>query len=565
MSESSGPQAPSAQVQEVLQKGFLLLRGKLMKSASVEFQKALGLDPQGAKTGLGQQFARLIKADSFEEALNLGRILLELEPKNYVILNHLGNCARHLKLREQADRFYRLCYQIKPDYTKAHLNFGANGAKLEAYDQEVEEFLARWIPVRKLRLPTYQGDPDLIETVKRNLAAAGKPQDPATIQETLAERVKTNWRNSPPDLVQNVIQSDNFNFALFAFENGDFAKASEIFCRLSNQKSVMPEVATLCALSKFNLDPSDENFLALEQLRTSQPYNRALNQNLGITFLKAGKPLEGHLFLCNAARLLSRSQGLYRVEEILAHGDDLFLEDRKQDALGLYEEACLIQERPEIRAKMGDVYRSLDDHDQALVCYQKMRELDPNGELTRTLLQEVHDGYLKLAETAMEEKKFQNALADNFRAEKILRQMETLKQRVRILGVLNRNSEVDLLQDEINKMRIQKELAEIEARRQALILQGKQFYRAKDYLKAAKALEDALSMKKDKDVFMLLAGIYKGLKHTRALNALLFKWKSMPEPALEVEEEEDKQEKEEEQQLAMMGEIESRPQLDLDF
>ena len=92
-----------------------------MKSASVEFQKALGLDPQGAKTGLGQQFARLIKADSFEEALNLGRILLELEPKNYVILNHLGNCARHLKLREQADRFYRLCYQIKPDYTKAHL------------------------------------------------------------------------------------------------------------------------------------------------------------------------------------------------------------------------------------------------------------------------------------------------------------------------------------------------------------------------------------------------------------------------------------------------------------
>jgi len=72
-------------------------------------------------------------------------------------------------------------------------------------------------------------------------------------------------------------------------------------------------------------------------------------------------------------------------------------------------------------------------------------------------------------------------------------------------------------------------------------------------------------MKKDKDVFMLLAGIYKGLKHTRALNALLFKWKSMPEPALEVEEEEDKQEKEEEQQLAMMGEIESRPQLDLDF
>ena len=565
MSESSAAQAPNAQVQEVLQKGFLLLRGKLMKSASVEFQKALGLDPQGAKTGLGQQFARLIKLGSFEEALNLGRVLLELEPKNYVVLNHLGNCARHLKLREQADRFYQRCYQLKPDYTKAHLNFGANAAKLEAYDQEIEEFLARWIPGRNLRLPPYQGDTELIETVKRNLATAGKPQDPATIQEALSERVKTNWRNSPPDLVQKVIQSDNFNLALFAFENGDFAKAAEIFCRLSNQKSSMPEVATLCALSKFQMDPSGENFLALEQLGASQPYNRALNQNLGLICLKAGKPLEGYRYLCTAAQLLSRSQGLYTVEEILSQGDDLFLADQKKEALGLYEEACLIQERPEIRAKMGDVYKSLEDHDQALVCYQKMRELDPNGELTRTLLQEVHDGYLKRAETAMEEKKFQNALEDNVRAERILRQLETLKQRVRILGVLNRNGEVEKLQEEINRMRIQKEQAEIEGRRQSLILQGKQFYRAKDYLKAAKALEDALAMKKDKDVFMLLAGIYKGLKHTRALNALLFKWKSMPEPALEVEEEVEAEAKEEEQQLAMMGEIEGRPQLDLDF
>ncbi|MDT8445666.1 MAG: hypothetical protein RRB13_02060 [bacterium] len=550
-----------------LARGFMLLRGRLMKAALNELQKALKIDPKAAKTSMNQQFGRVYQQKSFEEALNLGKLLLKIEPRNYVILNHMGSCARQLKLRDEAEQYYRRALQFKPDYLKAIYNLGANRAKVDWYDNAVEENIRKQLPRVSWWLPPFQNTSDLMSEVRIELAEQGETESFTSVFNVLTARVKTNWKNHPPDKVQQVIQGDNFNLALYVFLEGEYPRAEEIFCHLAKQASTLPEVASFCLISRIMQDPSPENIEAAAKLAAETPHNRALLQNLGVAFLKQNHPIEGYRYLCQAACLLERSEGLYSAVEIAQRASEYLENEHFDIALSLYEEVCLIAERTEIRAKMAEVYRAQGDHDKAMLSYEKMREGGQEDDLTKTVIQEAHDAYLKLAEQALEDKKFKLAQDFNARALQLRQEIDTLRQKVRILSVLNQHEEVEKLEEEIQRLKVKRDQEAAEIKRQNLIREAKVFYKSKDFLKAARILEDALNMKKDRDVFLLLAGIYKGIKHTRSLNNLLYKWKTMPEPKVEevteevVEEEVATPKKE----LDQVEEITSRPQFDFDL
>jgi len=556
-----------------------------MQSAGAEFQKALELDPKQASQAFNQHFGGLLQQGRFEEALNLGKFIIKYSPKNYVIYNHMGNCARRLKLRDTADEYYLQACKLKPDYQKPYLNIGANRAKVELYDLKIEAFLNEWVPTRELILPNYQGDKNLISQLTEQIEEEDGEGEAtaARIKELLTDRMKNRWKSADPDFVQQIIQQDQYNAALYALHTEDFPRAIELLSRLVDQKSTMPEAATLLCLAKNSLDNSEENLEAFFDLQEASPYDRVLNLNLGICCFNNGQIAHGYHYLCRTADLLSRSEGLYRLSEIIVAARNHADKGDAEAAIGLYKEAFLVVERIEFVAEIAKLYQALDQHDLALESFLQLKELAPEHELTQATLQDVHDTYLKKAEDQLDEQQFTTALQTNARAEKLLIQISTLTQKSRILRVLNRLGEAEQLDEKVAVMKVAEEKAKFEAQRQALIQAGKKVFRAKDYLRATKILDQALSMKKDKDVFLLIAGIYKNLKHTRALNDLLYRWKAMPDPVEEEEEiqddvsagelneealdsaERDGEEQAEPQEPSMMDEIASRPQFDMDF
>ena len=111
----------------------------------------------------------------------------------------------------------------------------------------------------------------------------------------------------------------------------------------------------------------------------------------------------------------------------------------------------------------------------------------------------------------------------------IYRYPETVKKAAAIYGQLKQSDKEEQYLDEYKGMMEEVKNAETEKERQKLISDAKVCMKTKNYLKAIQHLESALRMKVDKQVFMQLAGIYKGLRKTEDLQGLVSRWEKMVE------------------------------------
>jgi lipopolysaccharide biosynthesis regulator YciM len=90
----------------------------------------------------------------------------------------------------------------------------------------------------------------------------------------------------------------------------------------------------------------------------------------------------------------------------------------------------------------------------------------------------------------------------------------------------NSEKEKELLEEWQNLMDEEK-AKEQETHRQKMIIKGKTFLKQKNYPKAIDTFEAVLRMKADKNIFMQLAALYKGLKKSNDLADLEQRWEKM--------------------------------------
>jgi len=551
----------NSSLDQVLDKGFLLLKGKLMQAAGNQLRAAIELDPKLARSKITLQLAVFYKEGAVEAALNLGRFLIKLEPSNYQLHNLMGNCARRLKLRDLANQHYQAALQLKPDYDRAWLNWGANLAMVEVYDLEVQAFIDTHVPEKKWHLPGYQESPNLISELAAELSQAGVAEPGyAEISQAIQNKIKNDWKNYGPEQVQQVLQRDHYNLGLYALQNRDFSKASETFGRLVAQKANLPKLSELNILASLVNDPQPEQLAPYEKLAAENPYDRELILNLGVTCLKIKKNPQAQHYLCLAANLLARSEGLISLPSIIAQAEEYAPTQQLDRAVALYQEVILAEPRVEVWARLGELYLAQGDPEQGIDAYLQMKKVDPSSAFVEEQLNQVRDLYLKQAEELIEAKHFSDALVANQKATQLNYGMETLRQEARIQSLLSHPEEVERLQEKIARLKQKLEEDERERVRQAMYIKGKILFKEKNYMAAAKVLEDTLSMKKDKEIFMFLAGIYKSLKQQRALNNLLFKWKAMPDPRQEEEGEDFEDEETKVDPEVQFAEIASRPE-----
>jgi len=122
------------EVNAILARGKSLLEKNFYEWATVEFNKALVLNPKLAAKTVTKLFQEMQGSGNPDGTISLGTIVLKMDPKNVDLANQLGNTYRKKQDWNHAKNMYLHCLKYDPDYKNAIYNLAATTAKVEVAD-----------------------------------------------------------------------------------------------------------------------------------------------------------------------------------------------------------------------------------------------------------------------------------------------------------------------------------------------------------------------------------------------------------------------------------------------
>ncbi|MCP4295381.1 MAG: tetratricopeptide repeat protein [Proteobacteria bacterium] len=557
---------------DLFEKGISALDNHLFKQALIEFEKALKLDPKNIPDHLENSFHSFAMGGSNDTALSIGLVLLKVRSNDYILANLLGNCARKNRDYKQANNLYRHSLKINKGYELAFLNLAASMGKVKKFDKEVGLSIQQFDKMTDFILPDYYNNPEVIEELRESLSAQNEQNYTERFQELTLEkeqkekeldlirskeismelsRLKSSGSSATfvqihealielseedvgpleenEEAQHRIRQGHMFNVGLFALSEKRGTIAAEYFDKLLKERSKLEYVEMCRALAyEFNKERKHAVDIFIKLLG-EKPHNRFLNLNLGLIYRRTKNKLLATKYLVVGAALLEKSDGNYRLSDLKRIAEENYQNGRYKKAIKLYNVIVSEQDDPASWINMGECYLAQHLYEDAAKAYKKLKEVDPDSPIADQKLRVIHDIYHRKGEEFVRDSKYRAAAGFFEKALKIVTLADTVKRAAGVYDLLknkHRHGELMELFEEI----IQKEKdAEQEKLRQDYILKGKVFMKRRDFPKAIENLELAFRMKLDKDVFMILATIFKNLKRNEEMKDLLDRWNRMVE------------------------------------
>lgn len=548
--------------------GIKLLDSNLFKRASYEFQTAMELSKTVALTLLEDEFKDYDMSSSPESALAIGLVILKERSDDYPLANKLGNYARTMGDRKQANNLYRMALRIKRDYVVAFYNLAASFGNVDKYDMAVKQTIDKYIKSTAFITPEYQNDPKVVEKIENDIVdkktrekeeiikkldderkekqRANEAYEVQRLRNEIdqAKKIPTNFTyEEVRDQLQKLVEETRskqsneedravyhghiFNLGLYAFYNKDADLAQKSFGELKEYNGKNEYLDLMLALI---LDLKGKPQDAREQifnLLKEDPYNRYYNVNLGLLYRKLKDRLSMYRYLAVGGALLEKSDGLFRVTDIMDRAADKKAQGAFNKAISLYGIVADEQKNKEPWLKIGEIYLELEKRTDAIKAYKAVLEIDPEDEEANKKLREIHDQYVESGEEIFQNRRFSQAAAIFERALTAVRLPETVERAASVYRQLKKEDKVEELMKEHDDMvEVEREQAR-EEQRQELINKGRIFVEKKAYGKAIDSLEKAFRMQLDKNVLTLLAKLYKGLNRKRELEDLMARWEKM--------------------------------------
>lgn len=522
----------SDKAEMLIQKGFMLIKGKLYKQALLELKMAMELDYDKVIHVLRNKFIEYYKALEYEACLSLGLVLLKSDEKNYELANRVGNCARRLHNYKQANNLYKQALRGKKNFAIAYLNLAASMGKVDKFDMEVKYLIEPFLSYKGFILPDYKGH----ENIVKHMTEAWESQ-PMSLREDKSELHKEIYKQLKAAVKDSIKAGDSisekseakqramFNLGLFALSLGDYKLALANFLNLKKLKCSFEYLEMVMALGYYLAGEKSRAIDIFAEQMGQDNHDRYLNVNLGLLYLKEKNKLLAYKYFAISGVLLEKSGGYYSRTDILNEADDLFETGNLKKALPLYR--LVISEEPNIHAmdRVGKIFMQKNSYVEAIPMYREILKVDPGSDLAQNTLIQIHDHYFEQAEELYKDQKVAQSIVLYERALSVYRPLVTLEKASRVYTRLKRIERAEALKTEYEEiLRKEKELAQARTREEHVI-KGKAYMKAKDFNKAIENFEAAFSIKMDKDVFVFLAHIYKGLKMQNATNSLVQRWK----------------------------------------
>lgn len=552
------------QTDSTLRKGLMLLEEKLFKQAIVELKIALENNPKPVKAELEDLFELYKSKEDIARALALGMVLYHVK-KDEDLAMQLAEYSRKQGDYKQANNLYRQILKKNRSNKLALYNLAASMGEINRYDDEIPKLIEQFFNPPGLVLPEYISERNTIADIQANLKneylktkqvklakleetiqakiAAGDDKaaekliqelnllidesekvDYATTKEALLGKIKRELEQGVQAEDRPRLYQDIFNFALFVAKNREADLGLEHFLVLK-EKGVQIEDLDLCVATTYAMlgRRSDAITILTDRVKR-EPENRILNINLAQLHKIEGNRLLSYKYQIISASLLEKSDGLVQRSEIVNKADFHFKQGKMDKALKLYK--IVVQEKKDINAwlKIGEIHLAKKRQLEALDTFKEMKRVYPDSPVVQNKLIEVHNTICQQADEYFNQTKFKQAAIIYERALKLVQTADTIKKLISVYKQLHKSVKVQALYEELNRMAVQEVAEKKSEKHQELINNGKQALRVKDYESAIICFENAFNIRPNKDVFVYLAQIYKGLNRKSVLRDLVERW-----------------------------------------
>jgi len=571
LTKSLDGKSANRSAEALIQKGLSNISGKMYQQAMIHFQKAHQDSPAYTGKVLNTEFNNFMQSGDYEAALSVGLVLIKTRPEDYELANILGNCARKQENFKQANNLYRHSLKIKKGYNRAFYNLAASMGKVLKYDDEVIQLVKKYATLNNFIIPDYLEDPEIQAGYEHHIQEfkeqekAQKLKDLQELYDKLEDDDKVlEMRKVKADLMQTehakttpkeeeiieyfeknierkeaeadedeevarLLPKAIFDLGLYCISIRKGDVALECFERLMEEKWEYEYLDMCYALARFQEGETNEAIDSMIKLLGYDSSNRYLNINLGLMYQHDGNRLLSYKYLVIGAAFLERSEGLYKLSDLIRLAEESYEAGNSKRALALYLVISEELETVDPWISMGNIYLQMDKLEDAAAKYRKALEYDPHHKAAQDKLKEIHDVYFERGESFFRESKFKAAASIFEKALGILRLADTIKRTAAMYKLMRNSNKYEDLMEEFEELKEQEKIKENEKLRQGYIIKGRAFMARRQFNRAIENFELAFRMKLDKDVFMFLATLYKKMKLKDEMEDLLNRWNKMVE------------------------------------
>ena len=515
-------------VNAILARGKSLLEKNFYEWATVEFNKALALNPKLAAETVTKLFQEMQGSGNPDGTISLGTIVLKMDPKNVDLANQLGNTYRKKQDWNHAKNMYLHCLKYDPDYKNAVYNLAATTAKVEVADGMAISAIDEFEKMTDFVLPDIEDGMGILVEMQTNFAddtvEVNQEQSPDEKNETKVmpekeekeddnEKVKVDTDGDDDDDDKGDLDSidavQTFKYITSNLEAESLQEKEAIFtlgiyCLKNNETKIAQySLKRLLMRDKENVDLRCFLVLAIsldgninDAIKTLQsilgrnPNHRYTNVNMGILLRRKGKIQQSRVSFFTTFRLLERSQGDYDIKACLENAEKLFNDNLEKKALEIYEPLISEITSEVLLHRIAKLYLDKKLLDDALEIYKRIFRKNRQNKEAREGIKSIHAAYLIESENFLKKNDKINAAVKIEKALKIAAGTNLIQKAISINMLLKNENRVVELEEMLKDIKRK----EIQSKVQEKISQAEEAETRADYKGAIRYFQEAIKI-----------------------------------------------------------------------
>jgi len=527
-----GPEDSHKDVDAILARGKSLLEKNFYEWATVEFNKALALNPKLAAETVTKLFQEMQGSGNPDGTISLGTIVLKMDPKNVDLANQLGNTYRKKQDWNHAKNMYLHCLKYDPDYKNAVYNLAATTAKVEVADGMAISAIDEFEKMTDFVLPDIEDGMGILVEIQNNFAddmvELNQVQSSENKDETKEipekkekeddnEKVKVDTdgdgddgdENDDSDDSDSINPAQTFEYITSNLEAGSTEERTAVFtlgiyCLKNNETKIAQySLKRLLMREKENVDlrcflvlaisldgNANDEIKTLQSILGRNPNHRYTNVNMGILLRRKGKIQQSRVSFFTTFRLLERSQGDYDIKACLENAEKLFNDNLEKKALEIYEPLISEITSEVLLHRIAKLYLDKNLLDDALEIYKRIFRKNRQNKEAREGIKSIHEAYLIESENFLKKNDKINAAVKIEKALKIAAGTNLIQKAISINMLLKNENRVVELEEMLKDIKRK----EIQSKVQEKISQAEEAETRADYKGAIRYFQEAIKI-----------------------------------------------------------------------
>ena len=521
-----GPEDSHKDVNAILARGKSLLEKNFYEWATVEFNKALALNPKLAAETVTKLFQEMQGSGNPDGTISLGTFVLKMDPKNVDLANQLGNTYRKKQDWNHAKNMYLHCLKYHPDYKNAVYNLAATTAKVEVADGMAISAIDEFENMKDFVLPDIEEGMGILVEMQTNFAVdtveVNQEQSPDENNETIVIpekeakednniKIKTDTDTDTDDKddLDSIDAVQTFKYITSNLEAESLQEKEAIFtlgiyCLKNNETKIAQySLKRLLMRDKENVDlrcflvlaisidgKINEAIESFQSILGRNPNHRYTNVNMGILLRRKGKIQQSRVSFFTTFRLLERSQGDYDIKACLENAEKLFNDNLEKKALEIYEPLISEITSEVLLHRIAKLYLDKKLLDGALEVYKRILRKNRQNKEAREGIKSIHTAYLIESENFLKKNDKINAAVKIEKALKIAASINLIQKAISINLLLKNENRVVELEEMLKDFKRK----EIQSKVQEKINKAEEAEKRTDYKGAIRYFQEAIKI-----------------------------------------------------------------------